>query len=152
MKNFSSFGFCCCLLLLLTFGAAGPVAAGKQASKSKVRPIICAISNYYECLPAGGCQAKSAVELEAPAFFKILLDKKEIMLLGQAAGNGRVSKIKVLDQLGDTIILQGMESGSAKRRSGVGWTISINEKTGAMVLTVSSGEAGYVGMGMCTAY
>jgi hypothetical protein len=41
------------------------------------------------------------------------------------------------------LILQGVENGK-------GWTLSINETTGKMVLTVSGDEEGFVAFGVCT--
>jgi len=148
-KGFNFFSCFCCLLFLVIF--SGSATAQKNETKTECQPIICAISNYYECFSGGGCQPKSAVELEAPQFFKILLKKKEIVLLGKTSKKN-TSKIKTLARINDLIILQGLESGNAKRKGGVGWTISINEKTGEMILTVSGHETGYVGMGMCTVY
>ena len=140
----------CCLLLMATGG--GTAAAQGTRAKAKVKPIICAVSNYYDCSLEKGCQRKTAAELKAPQFFKILLDKKEIVLLGREDNEKQVSKIKSLALVNGVVIIQGMESGNAGRKSGIGWTISINEKTGKMAFTASGDETGYVGMGMCTVY
>jgi hypothetical protein len=142
--------FFCCLLLIVVGG--GTATAQGTKTKKKVKPIICAVSNYYECSLDDGCQQKSAVELNAPQFFKLLLDKKEIHLLGRSAGENQVSKIKNLTLVNGVIIIQGAESGNSDRKDGIGWTISINEKTGKMAFTASGDETGYVGMGMCTVY
>ena len=101
---------------------------------------------------AFSCQQKSAAELNAPQFFKILLDKKEIVLLGRGDNEKQVSEIQNLALINGVIIIQGAESGNANRKDGIGWTISINEKTGKMVFTASGNETGYVGMEMCMVY
>ncbi len=152
MKRFPMISGFCFFLLLLAVGIASPAAAQKNKSTTKTRPIICAISNYYECSLEDGCQQKSAAELNAPQFFKILLDRKEIVLLGRNDDEKQVSKIKSLALVNGVIIIQGAESGTADRKGGIGWTISINEKTGKMAFTASGNETGYVGMGMCTVY
>ncbi|MCK4838435.1 MAG: hypothetical protein KAS94_06495 [Desulfobulbaceae bacterium] len=53
------------------------------------------------------------------------------------------SHIRNKASLGGMLILQGVENGK-------GWTLSINETTGKMVLTVSGDEEGFVAFGVCT--
>jgi hypothetical protein len=148
MKNtiiISVLTICMCLAV-----AAGPALAADKGVKPNT--LICAISNYYECTFEKGCQETSAEEINAPRFFKIMLDKKSVSPLGQSPLNQSESKIGSMIKVEDMIILQGVEAGDSKRPDGVGWTASISIETGKIVLTASGMETGFVGTGACAAY
>jgi len=139
-------GLLCCLLLI-TAGAANLSAAQKKSEKG-VKPIICAITTYYECNAEKGCVARSAAELDAPRFFRIWIKKKEIELLGAPGKKNRVSKIKEETMINGIVVIQGIEAND--KHGAVGWTISINSRTGGLTFTASGNEVAWIGIGTCT--
>ncbi len=141
-----TFGLCLCTVA----GAAASVMAADAPKKPKA--LICAMSNYYQCSFENGCQSATAEELNAPRFFKILLDRKKIVPVGRPPEDTHESRIMSLTRVGDMIVLQGVEDGDPKRPDGVGWTASISIETGRIALTASGLEVGFVGMGACSAY
>jgi hypothetical protein len=145
MKRKYFFGLFCGLLLILA-GAGNLFAA--SSNEKAIKPIICTINTYYECDAVKGCVARSAAELDAPRFFRIWIDKKEIELLGAPGRKNRVSRIKKATLLNDVLILQGIEPSG--KHGAVGWTISINSQTGGLTFTASGDEVAYTGIGACT--
>ena len=141
----SAFTICLCLAVV-----SGPALAADEGAKPNT--LICAISNYYECTFEKGCQETTAEEINAPRFFKIMLDKKSVSPLGQSPLGQDESKIVSMAKVEDMIILQGVEAGDSKRPDGAGWTASISIETGKIVLTASGLEVGFVGTGACAAY
>jgi len=139
------FGLLCGLLLFLT-GTGNLFAAA--ANDKSVKPIICTINNYYECDAVKGCVSRSAAELDAPRFFRIWINKKEIELLGAPGKKSRTSKILEARMINGIVILQGIESSG--KHGAVGWTISINSQTGGLTFTASGDEVAYTGIGACT--
>jgi len=147
MKRKFACGLFCCLLLIVTAGS-GRASQNRQNDRDNSKPIICAITSYYECNAKQGCSVRSAEELDAPRFFKIWINKKEIELLGSPGKRSRTSKIREETMINGIVILQGFESGG--KNGAVGWTISINSRTGGLTLTASGDEVGYIGIGTCT--
>ncbi len=130
-----------------------PVGVFAQKGKnSNGNMLICAISNFFECDVDTGCVPRTASELNAPQFLKIDIGKKAITPVGVAPSDRHVSKIVSMAEIDGMIILQGMEDGDAKRKDGVGWSISMVEDTGEMTITASGRGAGFVGLGACSTY
>ena len=140
--------FCIPLLFTAYLGYAG----AEETASSGARPVICAISSFYECSFEKGCEPRTAAELNAPQFLKIMIDKKQIVPIGRDPEDTHTSTIQNLSRIDGMIILQGMEDGDPDKVDGVGWTISIDEKTGKMVITASGHKVGFAGMGACSAY
>ena len=136
---------CMCLAV-----AAGPAMAADKGVKPNT--LICAMSNYYECTFEKGCRETTSEEINAPRFFKIMLDKKSVSPLGQSPLGQTESKIVSMEKVEDMIILQGVEAGDSDKPDGAGWTASISIETGKIVLTASGMEIGFVGTGACAAY
>ena len=65
----------CCLLFI---AGAGNLSAAQKKSAKGVKPIICAITAYYECNAEKGCVARSAAELDAPSLFRIWIKKRRL--------------------------------------------------------------------------
>ena len=69
---------------------------------------------------------------------------------GASGGAESGASIQSIQHLDKKIILQGAQDGSKDARDGVGWTVTIMEDTGRMVLTASGDMVGFVGFGACT--
>jgi len=130
------------LLMLVIISPAGAGDFGKADR------LICAVVDVHECLPGGGCEETTAKEINLPQFFKIDIKKKHIKGIrpGGAESEARINSLQHLD---GKIILQGVQDGLKDERDGVGWTVSIMEDTGGMVLTASGDMVGFVAFGSC---
>jgi hypothetical protein len=106
------------------------------------RTLLCALIELYECAPNEGCERTIAEAINLPQFLTINFKKKQISGT-TPEGNVRKTDIERMEHVSDRMILQGGEEGR-------GWSISINEKTGKVVATVSGEEAGFVIFGACT--
>ena len=78
--------------------------------------------------------------MRLPRFIRV--DFATQQLSGVVEGEKVVSAIKNRQQLDGMLILQGTENGRA-------WSVAINEKSGAMTLTVSGDQVGFVVFGAC---
>ncbi len=148
MKRNLVCSFFCCLLLLAAGAGNGLAAQNGKSGKNNAKPIICTITNYYECNAETGCVARSAKELDAPRFFKIWIKDKKIELLGSPGKKYRISRIDDEVMINGIVVLQGIESKG--KHGAIGWTISINSQTGGLTFSASGDEVGYIGIGACT--
>lgn len=149
MKYFFIFSACICFSAMITFWS-DPVSA--QEDNGSIKPLICTVGSYFECEPGKGCVSMTAEGLNAPRFMKILLDDKKIIPMGRAPEDTHASKIRTMVLIDGAIIIQGFEDGDPGKRDGVGWSVSIDQKTGRMALTASGQDTGFVGLGACTTY
>jgi len=113
------------------------------------KPLICASMDVMECTPGNSCQEVSTDAVDAPQFFKLDVGKKKIVSM-RSGGAERSSKIKHSDKIEEKLILQGAEEGREGIRDGLGWTMSIAQDSGAMILTASGDGAAFVIFGACT--
>ena len=60
------------------------------------------------------------------------------------------SEIENLEKIDGKVILQGAEDGIEGVRDGLGWSMTIAEETGKMVLTASGDAVAFVMFGACT--
>lgn len=135
---------------VLLIGNAAFAASSDDGKHSQA--LICAISTFFECNFENGCQIKTAEELNAPRFLKIMVDEKKIVPIGKTPDDTHISKIINLARIDGMLILQGVEDGDADKCDGVGWTISISEDTGRLSITASGHEVGFTGLGACSTY
>ena len=133
-----------CLAVAL---AVPPLAAAADEYDGS-KPFICATIDVMECVPMEGCQRVSAESVEAPRFVKV--DVGNGTLSARFAGSERSSRIERRETVDNKLMLQGVEDGSETERDGVGWTLSVAEDMGDMVLTGSGESVGFVIFGACT--
>lgn len=105
------------------------------------KPLIGAVTEIYECVANNACEKVTIEEINFVQFFEFNFKQKKITGT-RANGQGLTTKIKSQVSMDGMLILQGVENGR-------GWTLSITEATGKMVLTVSDDEAGFVAFGAC---
>ena len=114
------------------------------------RALLCASVEVMECAPGNGCQQVSAEAIDAPQFFR--LNVAENRVTGTRAGGDELTtSIERSETVDGKLILQGAEEGREDVRDGLGWTLSIAQDTGRMVLTASGDEAAFVIFGNCLA-
>ena len=113
------------------------------------KTLLCASVDVMECAPGNGCIEVSADAIDAPQFFKLDLANKQ-MTGKHSSGSENTSAIKRSETVEEKLILQDAEQGREGVRDGLGWTMSIAQDTGKMVLTASGDGAAFVIFGACT--
>ena len=136
-----------CGIIIISIWMMSVSAAAGNFDGSK--ELICSIMDIIECEHGGKCQEVSAEEVGIPHFFKINFKKKKISAT-HADGSKRSSSIENFEKIDGKVIIQGAEDGIEGVRDGVGWSMSIAEETGKMVLTASGDDVGFVIFGACT--
>ena len=131
-------GAACCLL-----GAA-------QATQAGPAEILCYTAQVVECDVATTCAKTSALTADAPRFLRVKLDQKTIETIRQG-DRRQTTEIKGMARSDGLILLQGVEPARKGERSALGWTMSLDEANGDMVITASGRDVGYTLFGACTA-
>ena len=114
------------------------VAAGEFDGS---RPLLGTVVELYECAADNACEEVTIEEINFVRFLEFNFKKKKITGT-RANGQGLSSEIKSQVSMDGMLILQGVEHGR-------GWTMTIAEETGKMVMTVSGDEEGFVVFGAC---
>ena len=112
------------------------------------RPLLFSVISAMECTPDDGCRAVTIESLDLPRFLKIDLNKKTIDPISESDTRPG-SVIERMERVDGKLILQGAEDGYASVRDGLGWTISISEDTGKVVMTASGDQVAFVVFGAC---
>lgn len=113
------------------------------------KPVICASSEVHECVAGGDCVRRTAGGVDAPDFFRINF-KKKIITTTTRAMIQRTTKIERSETVDGKLILQGVEDGHKDMQDGLGWSLSIAEPSGRMVLTASGENEAFIIFGACT--
>jgi hypothetical protein len=140
----------CSRLFTLAIGLAAIAASAEAAALEARAPFICSSNEVFECGRGAGCKRTDPDAIDAPAFLLVDTAKNEIRPLPQREA-GPASTIERSMRIDNKLILQGAEDGREGVRDGLGWTLSVAEDTGHMVLTASGENAGFVIFGNCTA-
>ena len=131
-------------LLALGFGASTAHASfydGKDA-------LLCSVYQLYECDPPNGCVAVTPGEIRGVSHLDIDFGKKLITRAGVESKQKSTIKT-VRTGIDGKLILQGIEDGEPGERDGAGWSISIMDPEGTMVMTTSADGFAVVGLGAC---
>lgn len=128
-----------CLLLAL------PSLAG--AAFNEREPILCAIRDVNECSADHKCAKVTTESVALPDFFEIDLSKKLIASVGPV--DRGTSPIERVERLNGKLILQGGDASGDNPRSGVGWTLTIDEDDGKLSIAGVGTDFALVAFGSC---
>ncbi|MFQ5644323.1 MAG: hypothetical protein ACE5FQ_11590 [Thiogranum sp.] len=131
----------------VAFASAMPLAvsAGLDGSSE----FLCASVDVMECLPTSGCNRVAADDVDIPRFIRVNVKEKRIVT--GAKDDKRVTAIERVETVDGKLMLQGAEDGrEGGERDGVGWSLSVVEDSGDMVLTASGDGVAFVVFGACT--
>jgi hypothetical protein len=121
------------------------VSAGLDGSSE----FICASVDVMECLPTKGCNKVAADDVDIPRFIKVDVENKQIA--AGSAGDERKTAIERVEKVDGKLMLQGAEDGrESGAPDGIGWSMSVVEDSGDMVLTASGDGVAFVVFGACT--
>jgi hypothetical protein len=118
--------------LMPGFGFGGAVDGSK--------PVVCAIMETFQCAPGQECLRGNAESVGLPYFFQVNFQEKKVLVTRE--GREETTKIERIERQGGMWILQGVEFR--------GWTITVSEVTGKMVLSAAGEAEGFVLFGACT--
>lgn len=137
-------------LACLALAAGCLAASGALAQIDGSKPVICATAEVMECVPYEACQRVGHQESGVPRFLRIDFTAKKITR--NIDGDDIASDIERSESVDGRLILQGAEDGFEAVRDGLGWSLSINQELGNMVLTGSGDGVGFVIFGACTTF
>jgi hypothetical protein len=110
--------------------------------------LLCSIHQLYECDPPNGCVAVTPSEIRGVSHINIDFKKKLITRAG--VDSAQKSEIKtVRTGIDGKLMLQGVEDGQPNERDGAGWSISIMDPEGTMVMATAGDGFAVVGLGAC---
>jgi hypothetical protein len=132
------------LPFLLVTAAASTAPAG-EIDKSK--PILCAMGEAFECARGKSCDRVLPGEFGAPRFFAIDLTRKVAQGVG-AGARDRTSPIGSIGEVGPLLVMQGMDE-ERETRGAIGWTASLSQTDGGLVLTAGADDAAFIDFGDC---
>ncbi len=111
-------------------------------------PLLCSVHQLFECDPPNGCVAVTPDEIQGVSHLDIDFAKKVITKAGEESA--QKSDIKsITTDLDGKLIIQGVEDGDPETRDGAGWTISIMDPEGTMVMATAADGFGVLGLGAC---
>ena len=119
------------VLVMITFG----IASARDFDGSKL--LICAPVEAMECASGEECLKERPEDIGAPNFLRIDFAQKAIV------GPKQTTPILFMDKSDTQILLQGKEHG-------YGWTLVLDQESGAMIVTLANREGAVVLFGSCT--
>jgi len=140
-------------LLAVHFGVAAALAMASPAlaAVDGSEPVICSSVDVVECVPGGSCQRVAAESAGMPRFIRIDFAAKQITQV-HPVGEDVTSEIERSENVDGRLVLQGAEDGFEEVRDGIGWSLSIDQESGNMVLTGSGAEVAFAIFGACTTF
>lgn len=134
------------LVFIALMGFVASASADSYFDGSK--PLICTVHQLYECSPPNDCRPVTPDQIDAPAHLDIDFKKKVVTRAG--VDSPQKSPIENIETRVDgKLIIQGIEDGQEGVRDGAGWSISIMDPEGTMVLSASADGFAVVGLGAC---
>ena len=131
--------------VFLSIMATSPAAADYFDGK---KPLLCSVYQLFECDPPNACEAVTPGQVNGVSHLDIDFRKKVITRAG--AASPQQSPIKhVATNVDGKLIIQGVEDGQEGVRDGAGWSISIMNPEGTMVMAVAGDGFAVVGLGAC---
>lgn len=132
--------------LAALMGIAGPASADSFFDGK--RPLLCSVHQLFECDAPDACAAVTPEQIGA--FSHLDIDFKNKLITRAGEESPQKSTIdRVEAGLDGKLIMSGIEDGEAEVRDGAGWTMSIMDPEGTMVLAVAGDGFAVVGLGAC---
>lgn len=135
--------------VLIVCAFLGTVIAASVAGAGDfdgTRPLLISVIRVVECTPDAACREVTPASVDLPQFLKIDFANKTI---GSAAADDETpaTAIERQEVVDGKLMLQGAEDGYANLKDGLGWTLTISEETGQVVLTASGDQVAFVVFG-----
>ena len=137
------------LIYLATLTLTGGAAVNVQASHYDGRtPLLCSIYQLFECDHPNQCVSVTPDEVRGMSHFE--LDFRNKVMTRAGIEGGRQSAIDTVETRVDgKLVVQGIEDGDPEARDGAGWSVSIMDPEGTMVLAAAADGFGIMALGAC---
>jgi hypothetical protein len=134
--------------VLLAFCASSAVAATPTPFDGKTN-LTCTVQQLFECSSFAGCRSVAEDVAYPIRHLDIDVGKKTVTI--EHIQTNLTSAITNSAVVQDKLVLQGTDSGLKGEPGGGGWSMSINQTYGTMLLTTTGQDVAFVGMGACIA-
>jgi hypothetical protein len=111
--------------------------------------LTCTVQQLFECDSFAGCRAVGEDVAYPIRHLDVDMGKRTIKI--EHLNSDLTSPISRTDVVNGKLILQGTDAGLKDEANGGGYTMSINQAYGNLVLTVAGQDVAFVGMGACIA-
>jgi len=136
-------------LLPLLVCLATPSLAASGAPFDGKTNLLCTVQQLFECDSYAGCRAVGEDVAFPIRHLDVDVGTRTIRIEHLAAD--LTSPIGTSEVVQGKLLLQGTDSGIKGEMGGGGYTLSINQTYGNMILTVAGHDVAFVGMGGCIA-
>jgi hypothetical protein len=127
------------------FGASG----GSGAPFDGKTNLVCTVQQLFECDSYAGCRTVAEDVAFPIRHLDVDVGKRAIKIEHLEAD--LTSPITNSEVVQGKLLLQGTDGGIKGEAGGGGFTLSINQTYGNMILTVAGQDVAFVGMGACIA-
>lgn len=111
--------------------------------------LTCTVQQLFECDSYAGCRAVGEDVAFPIRHLDVDVGKRTVKI--EHLKSDLVSPIARSDVLQGKLILQGTDEGLQGEPGGGGWTMSVNQAYGNMVLATTGQDVAFVGLGACIA-
>ncbi len=135
-----------CLSAAPSFAASGGASGAPFDGKTN---LVCTVQQLFECDSYAGCRAVGEDVAFPIRHLDVDVGKRTIRI--EHLDADLTSPINTSEVVQGKLLLQGTDSGIKGETGGGGYTLSINQTYGNMILTVAGHDVAFVGMGACIA-
>jgi hypothetical protein len=135
-------GLCCVVSAPFAFAAQSSPFDGKTN-------LTCTVQQLFECDSYAGCRAVAEDVAYPIRHLDVDVGKKAVTI--EHIQTNLTSAITNSAVVQDKLVLQGTDSGIKGEPGGGGWSMSINQTYGTMIMTTTAQDVAFVGMGGCVA-
>ncbi len=113
------------------------------------KSLVCTIQQLFECNSFAGCRTVAEDVAFPIRHLNIDVDHHTITIEHLQTGlSSPIARTEVVD---GKLVLQGTDSGLNDEIDGGGYTMTINQRYGTMILSIAAEDAAFVGTGACIA-
>jgi hypothetical protein len=135
-----------CLSAAPSLAASGGTPGAPFDGKTN---LVCTVQQLFECDSYAGCRAVGEDVAFPIRHLDVDVGKRTIKI--EHLDADLTSPITTSEVVEGKLLLQGTDSGIKGETGGGGYTLSINQAYGNMILTVAGQDVAFVGMGGCIA-
>jgi hypothetical protein len=134
--------------VLFAFCTSTAAAATSAPFDGKTN-LVCTVQQLFECDSYAGCRAVAEDVAYPIRHLDVDVGKKAVTI--EHLQSNLTSPISNSAVVQDKLVLQGTDSGLKGEPGGGGWSMSINQTYGTMILTTTGQDVAFVGIGACIA-
>jgi len=137
------------LVALFASSTSAIAVAASTAPFDGKTNLTCTVQQLFECDSYAGCRAVGEDVAYPIRHLDVDVGKKTVAI--EHIQTNLTSSITNSTVVQDKLVLQGADSGIKGEPGGGGWTMSVNQTYGTMILTTTGNDVAFVGMGACIA-